>query len=202
VPADPGIFTLASDGTGQGAIENLTSPMTVNGATAAARGSWVAIYMTGLGIPDSTAIDTGTLTTGFPQNCVVISNTTKGTPGYLQVMNTSVTATSYTAPSPAWSTIDGAVIDFNPAKVKLVTTGGLPPCFTDPVTVSFGPLGNQVTASTAAHTVNYVGFVDGAVAGLYQINVQIPLGAPTGTTVPVTVTLGSYTSPAVQMNIN
>lgn len=191
VTADPGIFTLASDGTGQGAILNHDS--TVNQAgNGEVPGQWVSIYMTGLGAPDSTAIDTTGNAATFSTGCVAVSNAGKGTPGYMQVVNTA--ATGYTPPSPGWTNIDGAVIQLS----KIVS--GLPPCMTDPVTVVYGPPGNQVTASgTGVGTgVLYAGFVDGSVAGLYQVNAYIPAGVQVGT-IPVYVTIGSFHSPPVQM---
>ena len=203
--AHPGIFTLASDGTGQGAILNHDYSVNQSGSGESV-GNYVSIYMTGLGAPDSTAIDIAGNTATFPTGCVAISDTTKNTPGYMQVVNTA--ATGYTIPSPLWTTIDGAVIEYattTPPKTYIVS--GLVPCMTDAVTVVFGPPGNQVTAIETGSTtsgVTWAGFVAGAVAGLYQVNVYIPAGVPSGT-IPVYVTITNstnnttYTSPAVQM---
>jgi len=52
-----------------------------------------------------------------------------------------------------------------------------------PVTVNFG--------GVPATSYQFVGETPGVVAGVMQINVTIPQGAPTGNTVPVTVTLGT-----------
>jgi len=116
-------------------------------------------------------------------------------------VNTSVKASSTTAAytSPAWTTIDGAVFSYGPNTI----ISGLPPCFTDTITVTFGTGASAVTATSAAGGgVTYAGFVSGAVAGLYQINVKIPTGI-TGlpASVPITVTIGSYTSPANTITI-
>ncbi len=189
VAADPGIFTLASDGIGQGAI--LNDDNTVNkaghGETSSGAG-YVSIYMTGLGAPDSTAFDILGNGNVFPTNCVAVSSTVKGSPGYMQVVNSAKPA-----PTPVWTSIDGAVIQ----STDIVS--GLPPCMNSPVTVVFGALGNQVTASGSA--VLYAGFTDGSVAGLYQVVATIPQGAPIADNVPVYVTIGSYTSPTVTMAI-
>jgi uncharacterized protein (TIGR03437 family) len=159
VAADPGIFTLQSDGVGAGAI--LNADFSVNKVGNEAKiGQSVSIYLTGLGAPDSTTLDTSAATGGFPSACVAISNTGKNTPGYMQVVNTA--ATGYVPPTPAWTSIDGAVIQ--PSKIL---GSGLPPCMaTATVTVTFG------TATPVMAT--YAGFVDGAVAGLYQVNATIP----------------------------
>jgi hypothetical protein len=87
-------------------------------------------------------------------------------------------ATGYVPPTPAWTSIDGAVIQ--PSKIL---GSGLPPCMaTAAVTVKFG------TAAPVAAT--YAGFVDGAVAGLYQVNASIPAGVVTmAAVVPVVVTI-------------
>ena len=188
---DPGIFTLTSDGTGQAAIVNHDGTINASGNGESA-GNYVSIYVTGMGAPDSTAFDMAS-NSGmvFPTNCVAISNVTKGTPGYLQVINTA--ATGYTPPTPAWTSIDGAVI--NGAKI----VAGLPPCMTDAITVTFGSGASAVTATTGNGGVLWAGFAAGSVAGLYQINVTVPVGAPTGNAVPLSFTIGSSTTPAVTM---
>jgi uncharacterized protein (TIGR03437 family) len=190
---DPGIFTLTSDGTGQAAIINHDGTINASGNGEHA-GNYVSIYVTGMGAPDSTAFDMASNSGAvFPTNCVAVSNTTKGTPGYLQVVNTA--ATGYVPPTPAWTSIDGAVI----LGSKIVA--GLPPCMTDPISVTFGSGAQAVTATTGNGGVLWAGFASGSVAGLYQINVTIPNGAPTGNTVPVSFTIGSSTTPTVTMAI-
>lgn len=190
---DPGIFTLTSDGTGQAAIINHDGTINASGNGEHA-GNYVSIYVTGMGAPDSTAFDNASNSGAvFPTNCVAISNTGKGTPGYMQVVNTA--ATGYVPPTPAWASIDGAVI----LGSKIVA--GLPPCMTDPISVTFGSGAQAVTATTGNGGVLWAGFAAGSVAGLYQINVTIPNGAPTGNAVPVSFTIGSSTTPAVTMAI-
>jgi uncharacterized protein (TIGR03437 family) len=70
----------------------------------------------------------------------------------------------------------------------------LPPCF-----VNSGSTAITVTLGSTALTGNaigYAGFVGGSVAGLYQINVTIPGNFATTGNVPLTVSIGSATSPA------
>jgi uncharacterized protein (TIGR03437 family) len=59
---------------------------------------------------------------------------------------------------------------------------------TGQVTVTFGSGSSQVTAqsSFAGLTPDFV--------GLYQVNVTIPSNVPTGTSVPISLTLGGVTS--------
>jgi uncharacterized protein (TIGR03437 family) len=195
--ADPGIFTLASDGTGQGAILNQDGTVNKTGNEATA-GQIVSVYLTGLGVPDSTAPDATGNGVVAPTNCVII-NGTKTVPGYLQVVNTTVKASSTTTAytSPAWTTIDGAVISYGPNSI----ISGLPPCFTDAISVTFGTGASAVTATTAPNGgITYAGFVAGAVAGLYQINVKIPANNPTGA-VPIQVSIPPYASPANTVTI-
>jgi uncharacterized protein (TIGR03437 family) len=88
VQADPGIFTLASDGTGQGAIVNHDGTVNQSG-NAEHTGKCVSIYMTGFGGPDSIAPDVASQTAGtFSTGCSAISLSGTTTPGYLQVVNT------------------------------------------------------------------------------------------------------------------
>jgi len=202
VQNDPGIFTLTSDGTGQAAIVNQDG--NVNSTTDTAEpvvGHWVSIYMTGLGALDSTqpdvAISSTTLASTalpFPTDCSALTLPTSKN-GYLQIANTDKTATGWTVPGTAWSSIDGAVI-----QPELLMTNVYAPCMTDTVTVTFGSAsygtGIIKTATTGVlnQGVIWAGFSPYLVAGLYQVNVLIPTGAPTGPAVPVTVTIGSNTS--------
>jgi uncharacterized protein (TIGR03437 family) len=192
VAADPGIFTLTSEGTGQGAIVN-TSTGVVNGpGNGAQQGvETIAIYMTGLGVPNSTAADTASSSPiAYPGSCVSVSS-------YLSLVNTSVTTgTKYTAPTPAWTGLEGALMTrvasglFAPCMLNTTSTSAI-------VTVSFngGP----------AQPVAYAGFVSGSVAGLYQVNVAVPAGLTTlqagPVTIPLTVTVGTLTSPPVNVVI-
>jgi uncharacterized protein (TIGR03437 family) len=104
----------------------------------------------------------------------------------MQVGNTAKGTTAiagWTAPTAAWTSIDGAVI-----QGELFKTNILPPCMIDPITVTFGTGGSTTTATVGAG-VTYAGFASGSIAGLYQINVTIPNGTTLGAAVPVTVTI-------------
>jgi len=206
VTAAPGIFTMSSDGVGQGAIEQMHTSgnavtTSVNGSNnsgnpvAASAGDTLIIYLTGLGAPDSIAADAATnKSTLFPGACIAI-NGGKSTPGYLQVVNTTTKSPAYTAPSPVWTNIDGAVLQSN------MILGGLPPCMQSQITVSIGKGANLVALTDA---VSYAGFVSGSVAGLYQINVTLPSPLPAawpGTAQQIQVSIGNtvlttFTSPA------
>jgi uncharacterized protein (TIGR03437 family) len=210
VAADPGIFTIASSGQGQGAILDASS-FALNSATSFATGgaSTVSIYMTGLGIPDSTATNISTnLTTTYSTNCLAplgAAGTLSVAPtGYMGTVNTPASVTnsapyfpgaSYVVPSPLWTSIDGAIINTN------ILQGNSAPCFLSSdagavpgtnglITVTIG-----TTPLTVSGTqITYAGFTPGSIAGLYQINVAIPTGIGNATTAaqfPVVVTVGS-----------
>jgi uncharacterized protein (TIGR03437 family) len=54
----------------------------------------------------------------------------------------------------------------------------------------------SVTIGGVPATLQYYGAAPGELAGVMQLNVQIPANAPTGTAVPVSVTVGTAPSPA------
>jgi uncharacterized protein (TIGR03437 family) len=187
--SQPGIFTLSSDGVGQGAI--LNPGYVVNGSThPASSGNVVSIYMTGLGAPIGGAVDNSSTTGGYSAACVEINGTTAA-PGYIQQVNTSTPHSTppYTAPTTAWTNIDGAVIES-----QFLLGSALPPCFVNSgstaITVTFG------TTAVTGTGIGYAGFVDGSVAGLYQVNATVPGSLGVNSALPVTVTIGSQTSPA------
>ena len=189
---DPGILTVASNGTGQGAILNADYSLNGNSSSAAAvhgTGS-VMVYMTGLGAPSSTASNATTTTTlAYPGSCISALGAT-GPPaviGYLTTMNT--TSGNYTAPTSAWTSLDGAIIQ----SAKIVANG----------TYHFAPCMGGVTATIngVSATVTYAGWVADSIAGLYQVNLTVPSGGlPNGasgpTSVPVVVTIGGKSSQA------
>ncbi len=203
---DPGIFTIASSGQGQGAVLDATT-FALNSAAAPAIGgtSTVAIYLTGLGIPDSVATNmTGNATTTYSTNCLAplgsVGTLSVAPGGYMGTVNTPATVTnaapyypgsSYVVPSPLWTSIDGAIINTN------ILQGNSAPCFlsadagaTNTITVTIG-----TTPLTVANTgITYAGFVPGSIAGLYQINVAVPTGIGNGTSAaqfPVVVGVGT-----------
>lgn len=194
VATQPGIFTLASDGVGQGAI--LNANYSVNGSTSPAHaGDTVSIYVTGLGAPNSAAVDNAANTGGvYPTNCVIISGTTTGSPGYMQVLNSSNPHLTppYTAPATPFANIDGVAIE---PEFLLGTntdngTGALPPCI-----VNSGNTAMSVSLGGTPATIGYAGFVSGSVAGLYQINATIPADFASTGNIPITVSIGSGVNP-------
>jgi uncharacterized protein (TIGR03437 family) len=200
VASDAGIFTTSSAGIGAGAILNadysVNSP--ANAASKAAVGSSVSIYMTGLGIPNSTGTDAANTPLTFTAaGCVAVAGVKSGPPGYMDVVNTKITANpaqgvaAYTPPNPAWTNIDGAVIGGNG---KLL--GGLPPCFPptlNTITVTFGTGANAIDVSDPA-LVTWAGFGSGSVAGLYSVNVTVPNIVGDAVPVKVTITNAAGTS--------
>jgi uncharacterized protein (TIGR03437 family) len=152
---DPGIFTVGSDGLGNGAILNsanwtLISSSNPGGVRATTASDFVSIYMTGLGIPLSTAHNTsgGNLAT-IPGDCITTDNTN----GYLAAVNSVNNGT-------ALSSLDGAII-----QSSLIDASRLAPCLTtNPV----------VTVGGQPATVSYAGWVKDSIAGLYQVNAKLP----------------------------
>ena len=189
VPADPGIFTLTSDGTGGGAIVNQSG--TVNGTGKPALVSTIiTFYLAGLGAPDSIGLDLATANvTNYPATCVAAIGGSAAAPSLLTVVNTKV-GTTYT--SPAWTNLDGAVLNYGVHDILAGNAGDLnyPPCMaTAAITVTFGtPLVNSITVTGTAGVggITYAGFVSGSVAGLYQINVQLPASLTGIGTTPAT----------------
>jgi hypothetical protein len=196
---DPGIFTVDSTGVGQGAILNfdnsLNGPLSGNG-TPAAKGAVVQIFMTGLGVPDSTTTDATTATArAYPMaGCLAaVAPATAGSitvaPGsYLAAVNTVLTApglyappTGYVAPTQLWTTLDGAIIQsaFVPDLAHHFA-----PCLRTAPTVTIGG---------KAAAVGYAGWTMDSVVGLYQINATVPLNASTGDN-SVIVTVGAIAS--------
>ncbi len=118
VDATPGVFTLDSSGTGQGAILNIaiagdsTVTYSVNGASnAAPKGSMVAIYLTGFGqtspAGDETQFISGTVAPvlpvsvtvgGQPASNVQAAAPVGGVPGFLQVNATLPPTVTGTVP--------------------------------------------------------------------------------------------------------
>jgi uncharacterized protein (TIGR03437 family) len=162
VASNPGIFTTADSGQGQGAI--LNSDYSVNSATnPAIVGGTVLVYATGLGVPNSTSVSSSsTKAPVFPTSCFEPS--------------LYVTGEGLTSPA----TADGAVL------VPTVWgVGNLPPCFATKSYVT-------ATINNVAATVDYAGWVADSVPGLYQINLTVPKAttSTTAVSVPVTITAG------------
>ena len=84
----------------------------------------------------------------------------------------------------------------NPPSVDATITPAPPPLYllkTSPVSVTIGGI---------AATVSYSGAAPSQIAGLTQINAQVPAGVTPGTKVPVVVTIGTWQSqPGVTMAV-
>jgi uncharacterized protein (TIGR03437 family) len=162
--ADPGVFTIGQDGEGSGAALSATYSLISGtnpagmrtGAHAGADSDTILLYVTGLGLPTSTAANTAGSDNPpvAPTDCIAATG------------SGSYEASLASASGATLSNIDGALI-----QTSLLATNRLPPCLATEPTVYIGGV---------AGTVTYAGFVSGAVAGLYQINVQLP--ASTGAT--------------------
>jgi uncharacterized protein (TIGR03437 family) len=158
VATDPGIFTVGADGQGNGAILDLnynlissTNPAGIRSPAVAGNSDIVSVYMTGLGIPDSTGDDTMTGGGAWSADCVSPSS-------YLTAFNAQNTGT-------AIASLDGTLIMTGP-----LASGRIVPCLTsggtDHVSVTVG--GQPVTV------IKYAGWTPDTIAGLYQVSFQLP----------------------------
>jgi uncharacterized protein (TIGR03437 family) len=173
VQASPALLTF---GGGQGVVVNAVDN-SINSSTNPARfGSTIVLYLSGMGDPkDGSALagNSGPLVPSFA-GCSTLA---------------SFLAAS-TVLHPTWATFDGAVVDST-----VLGAFAMPPCF-DPSTVSI-KIGN-VTLNTA---VAYAGFTADSIAGLYQVNVVVPLSnnaSLTGLTPPAAATATPY---SIQVSI-
>ncbi len=172
VAADPGIFTMDGSGTGQGAVivNHTNGTFVLNGTTVSTEATdtdVLSIYMTGLGAPDSTDVDSGAALLAGDNGCLAVTTGDSQNPGYLEYVNGLSTP-----PTLPWATIDGAIL-----KSAWVLSPHYAPCLgstTYPVTVTFYALTDLTKSATG--TVQYAGFVADSVAGLYQVNVAMPAG--------------------------
>ena len=154
--ASPGIFTVGSDGQGDGAI--LNSNWALVGATqpAGMRASStdsdsIQIYMTGLGEPTSTAANTANSSpVAWSTDCVSIDNYKASL-----IANTASVAT-----------LDGVVINS-----AWLAKNRFQPCIPSSAGVA-------VTIGAQPATVLYAGWVQDSIAGLYQVNAQLPSLTP------------------------
>ncbi|HTA45101.1 MAG TPA: putative Ig domain-containing protein [Bryobacteraceae bacterium] len=167
VATDPGIFAVGADGQGQGAIlgqnYSLISQTNPAGMRSGSDSDAIMIYVTGLGAPDAGADNSSTGTVSgivFPDDCISVGS-------YETSLNNWTGSTS-------WTNVDGNVI-----LSSLLNTRRYPPCVggTNPVTVTVGGINAPVT---------YSGFVADTIAGLYQINAQLPATTPGGSLTPLT----------------
>jgi uncharacterized protein (TIGR03437 family) len=169
--AVPGVFTATSSGTGQGAILHAADYSVNSTSNKAAKGSTVLLYASGLGAPNSTTANTASTTAPtFLASCISQA-------AYMTTVNTNASS-----PTPAWSTLDGAVI-----LSSNIATNRFAPCFKSPILV-------KVTMGGVNASVTYAGWIADGLAGLYQINAVVPSSVTVGDAVPVVVSVGTATS--------
>ena len=157
VATNPGIFTVGSDGQGDGAI--LDSAWNTIGQnnpagmrSTAADSDIVAIYMTGLGVPDSAGDNSQSGTNGgavWSTDCI--------SPGSYQTSLNNAISGNLAA-------IDGAII-----QSLLLNADRMAPCLT-----TAGTDVPTVTVGGVSAPVQYAGWVADSVAGLYQVNIKLP----------------------------
>jgi uncharacterized protein (TIGR03437 family) len=173
--ADPGIFTIGTDGQGDGAILGLDGSVIEAGNEAALRqnpgdSDIVQIYMTGLGTPDGIADNSGPGAGQWPGDCVTLSS-------FLSALNLQT--------SGSFLTLDGALIESS-----LLNTRRLPPCMRSAAAIPTVTIGGQPAFLT------YAGWAPNQLAGLYQINVKLPgSGAGPFTSAAGAVLSGPLTTP-------
>ena len=162
VATNPGVFTVGGDGEGSAAaLATGTYALITNSAPAIARtnvanSDVVQLYVTGLGVPDSTFNGTGGGGSGLSATC-------------MKAIDYFANVQSATSASPAVTTDDGLVMES-----AFYDTGAMEPCFL----VAGNNLPSVAIGGQPA-VVQWAGWVSGAVAGLYQINVQLPSSTPT-----------------------
>lgn len=175
IPANPGIYTVGSDGQGGAAalgpnysVINVATPAGVrltSGTSPVVNNSDVIqLYVTGLGVPDSAGSNSAGQSSAlaFPASCVSPAN-------YLSALNT---AAGLSGPS-ALTTLDGTVIQsalLNTYTVASTNYYWAPPCMATATTYT-------ATVGGVNAPVTYAGWVADSVAGLYQINIQLPPSA-------------------------
>ena len=176
VATNPGIFTVGSNGQGDGAILNsnwtvISSNNAAGMRSTPADSDTVALYVTGLGTPDSIASNgSAGGSAAWSTDCVSISS-------FLTSLNTQ-TAGTYTS-------LDGTVI-----QSALLNTNRLIPCIaTSSANVP------TVTVGGVDAPVSYAGWVADTIAGLYQLNVKLPGSAAGPFTTASGATISTLTAP-------
>jgi uncharacterized protein (TIGR03437 family) len=172
IPANPGIFTVGSDGQGGAAalgpnysVINTATPagvrLTTGTSTVVNHSDTIQLYVTGLGVPDSAGTNSTTQSSAltFPASCVSTAN-------FLSALNTSAGLSG----SNALTTLDGTVIQsalLNSYTVSSINYYWAPPCMATATTYT-------ATVGGVNAPVTYAGWVADSVAGLYQLNIQLP----------------------------
>ncbi len=146
---NPGIFTVGSDGQGDGAALSSTYTLINAGNPAGVRSTatdsdTISVYLTGLGAPDSTADNANSGAGAWSADCVTVAS-------YAVSLNALAGS--------SLANVDGTVL-----QSLLLNSGRLPPCVQSSSTNV-----PSVTVGGVAATVLYAGFVPDTVAGLYQV---------------------------------
>jgi uncharacterized protein (TIGR03437 family) len=172
IPANPGIYTVGADGQGGAAAlgpnYSVINPATPAGVRLTSGTSPVVnnsdiiqLYVTGLGVPDSAGANTTSQSSvvSFPASCV-------STSAFLSALNTAAGLSG----GAALTTLDGTVIQsalLNSYTVASTNYYWAPPCMATATTYT-------ATVGGVAANVTYAGWVADSVAGLYQVNIQLP----------------------------
>jgi hypothetical protein len=175
--ATPGLFTY---GGGLGPAVAINSDGTINSVTNPARfgqSQAIQLFLSGLGDVDGGA------------DIAVANGTPAAAPADCSSKVSYLTRLNVTA-NPDFDSPDGAVVD--------ITANVFPPCL-DPADVSL-----TLGGANASTHVTYAGWSSGSVAGLYQVNVFLPVAStlaglsPAATTAaqqyPIVVTVGGVSS--------
>jgi hypothetical protein len=149
---DPGLFTVGGDGQGDAAAllpsYALITSTTPAGARTGSDSDIISLYVTGLGVPDSV-----TGTAAWPStDCTASAD-------YWAAVNAA------DSPSTPLTSNDGLVL-----QSALFPAGNIQPCLK-----SSGADVPTVTIGNINAPVQFAGWVSGSVAGLYQINAQVPV---------------------------
>ncbi len=111
--------------------------------------------------------------------------------GQAAVLNENLTVNGFTNPARIGSVIvlfgTGTGLFKGKANNDGEIVGGLLPVPQLPIFARVGGVATDIV---------YVGGAPGIVNGVFQMNVRIPLGAPTGTKVPIQITVGDYSTTA------
>lgn len=156
---DPGVFTEGADGKGNAAVLAANyapiTQATPAGMHATTNSDTVLLYVSGLGVPNSSAADSSGGHNTFPTDCISTAN-----------YETALAA----ATGLTLSSIDGAIL-----QSSLIDPSRYAPCMAtssgNPTTIPAVTIGGVAVPSA---NIKYAGFVEGSVAGLYQINIKLP----------------------------
>jgi uncharacterized protein (TIGR03437 family) len=160
--AHPGLFTYVSTGDAIAVNADGIVNSSAHAATMAPDGTVLTLYVTGLGNPsDGIADGTGSSVVNPPGGCYDVAK-------LLAAANSA---------GLGWSTLDGGLLPVTPSTYA--------PCI-DPGRIHVTIGGKDFTGASIA----YAGWVAGSVAGLYQVNVVLQVGATTGMTTKATA--GAY----------